>query len=59
MEQPAVIVAERKSARKGSLYSQLSELLPGALQLPRLERMVEIDADELVFPNTSIELTVS
>lgn len=25
----------------------LSELLPGALQLPRLERMVEIDADEL------------
>jgi poly(A) polymerase len=25
----------------------LSELLPGALQLPRLERLVEIDADEL------------
>lgn len=25
----------------------LSELLPGALQLPRLERMVEIDADEM------------
>lgn len=29
MDQPAVIVAERKSARKGSLYGTLAELLPG------------------------------
>ena len=31
----------------------LPELLPGALQLPRLERLVELDADNL-FPRDSV-----